>query len=331
MVNSPNDLGFVQEISNLDKIRQKAVHSKDGNDKEALTAAARQFEAIFTSMLFKSMRDSNSNFKSDLLSSQNEDFFRQMLDEQRASELSASGSLGLADMIVKQLSAGRGETPEQTGQGLSQDEFDSAMQRVMAYHREQQTGVQAGGEPQEVRLPEARQSEMARHTENPMRLADSAQSVSFKTPESFVASLKPYAEKAAQALGVDSSLLIAQAALETGWGQKVVKNARGSSHNLFNIKADRSWAENKVATQTLEYHDNTPVMEKAAFRSYRNYQDSFDDYVRFLQQNPRYSMALRNNGSDEAFIRSVHHAGYATDPHYADKVLRVKAQIEDMN
>lgn len=132
-------------------------------------------------------------------------------------------------------------------------------------------------------------------------------------------------------LGVDSSLLIAQAALETGWGQKMVKNARGNSNNLFNIKADRSWQGDKVATQTLEYHNNVPVIEKAAFRSYASIDDSFNDYVRFLENNPRYTNALDHGGSSKRFIHGIHRAGYATDPQYADKVLRVKAQIDQMN
>ncbi|WP_029836732.1 flagellar assembly peptidoglycan hydrolase FlgJ, partial [Vibrio parahaemolyticus] len=152
----------------------------------------------------------------------------------------------------------------------------------------------------------------------------------FDSPESFVNSMKPYAEKAAKALGVEPSLLLAQAALETGWGQKVVQNARGSSNNLFNIKADRSWQGDKVTTQTLEFHDNTPVKETAAFRSYSNYQDSFNDYVRFLNDNPRYETALQQRGDSESFIRGIHRAGYATDPTYADKVLQVKQKIESM-
>ncbi|WP_029831047.1 flagellar assembly peptidoglycan hydrolase FlgJ, partial [Vibrio parahaemolyticus] len=152
----------------------------------------------------------------------------------------------------------------------------------------------------------------------------------FDSPESFVNSMKPYAEKAAKALGVEPSLLLAQAALETGWGQKVVQNALGSSNNLFNIKADRSWQGDKVTTQTLEFHDNTPVKETAAFRSYSNYQDSFNDYVRFLNDNPRYETALQQRGDSESFIRGIHRAGYATDPTYADKVLQVKQKIESM-
>ncbi|MEF1307644.1 glucosaminidase domain-containing protein, partial [Vibrio owensii] len=86
----------------------------------------------------------------------------------------------------------------------------------------------------------------------------------------------------------------------------------------------------KVTTQTLEFHDNTPVKETAAFRSYSNYQDSFNDYVRFLNENPRYETALQQGGDSESFIRGIHSAGYATDPSYADKVLQVKQKIESM-
>jgi len=106
MINNSNDIGFIHDIASLDKLRKQAVGGDENSEKEALTAAARQFESIFTNMMLKSMRDANSGFKSELFNSQNEDFYRQMLDEQMTSELSSSGSLGLADMIVAQLSAG---------------------------------------------------------------------------------------------------------------------------------------------------------------------------------------------------------------------------------
>ncbi|USD40450.1 flagellar assembly peptidoglycan hydrolase FlgJ [Vibrio sp. SCSIO 43135] len=302
MINNGNDVGFVHDIASLDKLRQQAVNGEGEGEKAALTAAAKQFEAIFTSMLFKSMRDANSTFDSGLMNSQNEQFYRQMLDEQMASDMSKSGSLGLADMIVAQLSTGTINDPNAANR---EDNFEEIMDKV------------------------ARSREMRAQSGNDVTPL-AAEPTSFESPESFIASMKPYAEQAAKALGVDSSLLLAQAALETGWGQKVVKNSRGSSNNLFNIKADRSWQGDKVATQTLEYHGDTPVKEKAAFRSYQSYQDSFDDYVRFLNQNPRYSTALQNNGSSEDFIRGIHQAGYATDPKYADKVLRVKQRIDQM-
>ncbi|AYV20631.1 flagellar assembly peptidoglycan hydrolase FlgJ [Vibrio mediterranei] len=311
MIKNSNDIGFIHDISSLDKLRQKAVSGKEGDDDAALRAAARQFESIFTSMMLKSMRDANTHFESDLTNSQNGQFYRQMLDEQMSSELSANGSLGLADMIVAQLGAAR--SPEAHAAAGSEirmrnEAFDTSLNLPYDEAKARKTAKSLGLDGAPV-----------------------AQPVDFKTPQSFVESLKPYADRAAQSLGVDSSLLLAQAALETGWGQKVVNNSKGSSNNLFNIKADRSWHGDKVATQTLEYHQNVPVQERAAFRSYDSYEDSFNDYVKFLNDNPRYQSALNGNQGSERFIRDVHQAGYATDPNYADKVLRVKAQIDDMS
>lgn len=305
MIKNNNDIGFIHDIGSLDRLRQQAVNGEEGSEKEALTAAAKQFESIFTSMLFKSMRDANSSFKSDMLNSQNEQFYRQMQDDQMASELSASGSLGLADMIVAQLSAG--QASDATEDKVRSEGFDTSLERPQYSGRS------------EDKAPEVQSASAVK------------QPASFDSPESFVTSMKPYAEKAASALGVDSSLLLAQAALETGWGSKMIKNSLGNSNNLFNIKADRSWKGDKVATQTLEFHGKTAVKESASFRSYSNFEDSFNDYVKFLNENPRYETALQHQGNSENFIKGIHQAGYATDPNYADKVLRVKAKIDEMN
>ena len=251
------------------------------------------------------MRDANSSFKSDMLNSQNEQFYRQMQDDQMASELSASGSLGLADMIVAQLSAG--QASDATEDKVRSEGFDTSLERPQYSDRS------------ENKVSQVQSASAAK------------QPASFDSPESFVTSMKPYAEKAASALGVDSSLLLAQAALETGWGSKMIKNSLGNSNNLFNIKADRSWKGDKVATQTLEFHGKTAVKESASFRSYSNFEDSFNDYVKFLNENPRYETALQHQGNSENFIKGIHQAGYATDPNYADKVLRVKAKIDEMN
>ncbi|MGV2990525.1 flagellar assembly peptidoglycan hydrolase FlgJ [Vibrio sp. E150_011] len=310
MIKNPNDVGFIHDISSLDKLRQQATSGDKGDDKAALRAAATQFESIFTSMMLKSMRDANTHFESDMMNSQNEQFYRQMLDDQMASELSSSGSMGLADMIVAQLSAGQSTEDEASAGGeirMRNEAFHSTLQMPYDEAKARETATTLG-----------------------LNNRQQAQPVDFNTPEKFVESLKPYADRAAKSLGVDPSLLLAQAALETGWGKKVVSNSQGSSNNLFNIKADRSWDGDKVSTQTLEYHQNVPVQERAAFRSYRSYEDSFNDYVQFLNDNPRYQSALKRDNGSESFIRDVHQAGYATDPSYADKVLRVKAKIDNM-
>lgn len=307
MINNSNDIGFVHDIASLDKLRQNAVSGEDSDQKEALTAAAKQFESIFTTMLFKSMRDANSSFESDLMKSQNQDFYRQMLDEQMASELSATGSLGLADMIVAQLSS-----------GTKADNSELVMRNAAL--------------DTSLRLPveQSKAGAMADEALSVMAENKVESNKRFDNPEQFVQSMKPYANRAAKALGVDPSILIAQAALETGWGTKVITNSLGSSNNLFNIKADRSWKGDKVASQTLEFHNNVPVKENAAFRSYDSYEESFNDFVRFLNQNPRYETTLSQNNSSDSFIRGIHKAGYATDPNYSEKVLQVKKRIDNM-
>ena len=135
----------------------------------------------------------------------------------------------------------------------------------------------------------------------------------------------PLAEKAAGMLGVSPSVLLAQAALETGWGKFVTRDTASgkSSFNLFNIKADSRWQGDAVQVQTLEYRGGVPEKEQARFRAYEDYADSFNDYVEFLQTNPRYQQALEQAEDPGRFVRELHAAGYATDPEYATKIERI--------
>ncbi|ODP99741.1 flagellar assembly peptidoglycan hydrolase FlgJ [Salinivibrio sp. SS2] len=309
---SPVDSQFVHDISQLDSLRQKAVSGKDGDEKAALRAAAEQFESLFTQMLFKSMREANEAFESDLIDNRTSKFYEQMADEQLASELSREGSLGLADMIVQQLGSAQSGEPQTN---LKEAAFASANALPMNKDQSRQAAEQAMAEldRQSIAPPSI--------PERPIRKE------SFDSPESFVQTLTPHARRAARALGTDPAIILAQAALETGWGKKVIANARDNSHNLFNIKADKRWQGDKVATQTLEVYDGIPVQETASFRAYPSYQDSFDDFVSFLNSNPRYQQALSQSAQPEQFIRELHQAGYATDPDYSNKVLRVLEQV----
>ena len=146
----------------------------------------------------------------------------------------------------------------------------------------------------------------------------------FGSPQEFVEALWPHAQEAAAELGMDPKMLLAQAALESGWGRAMAKAADGrDSHNLFGIKADRSWQGRSIAMPTLEYEDGVAVKRRAAFRSYDSFADSFRDYVGFLKANPRYTKALENADNPQRFIASLQKAGYATDPNYARKVLSI--------
>jgi len=143
------------------------------------------------------------------------------------------------------------------------------------------------------------------------------------TPESFVSQIWHHAQKAAHELGVNVRALIAQAALETGWGQHGIRHPDGrSSHNLFGIKTS-GWNGEKVTARTHEYQQGQAHAEHADFRSYASPADSFADYVRFLKTNPRYRKALQAGNSVREFADKLQQAGYATDPHYAEKISTI--------
>ncbi len=146
----------------------------------------------------------------------------------------------------------------------------------------------------------------------------------FETRQEFVDYLRPYVEQASQALGVSPQILLAQAALETGWGARMPVDAQGdSSHNLFGIKADARWSGKAVEADTREYTEQGFHSEQARFRRYPSYAQSVQDYVAFLHENPRYQPALEHGGSDERFLQGLKSAGYATDPLYVEKVMDV--------
>ncbi len=140
----------------------------------------------------------------------------------------------------------------------------------------------------------------------------------FASRDDFIATLLPMAEAAARRIGVDPRYLVAQAALETGWGQHMPSN----SNNLFGIKA-YGWEGLSETAMTREYLNGQPVTEKARFRVYDSYEQSFHDYVSFLQGNSRYQEALNTNGDSGQFMQALQAAGYATDPHYARKVNQI--------
>jgi len=147
-----------------------------------------------------------------------------------------------------------------------------------------------------------------------------------KNREEFVFALAPLANQIANKIGVDPVEVLAQTALETGWGQKIIRSATGdNSFNLFGIKADARWSGDSVQVKTTEYFTDQPIQVNANFRRYDSYADSFDDFVAFLQSSDRYQDALASNG--QGFYRFLQAAGYATDPNYANKIESLAIQI----
>ena len=265
----------------------KTLSKKD--PEKALQQVAKQIEGIFLQMMLKSMR--KASFGNPIFGSDNSNLYRDMFDKQIALNMSEQKGIGLAESLVRQMhryipSTAADKTPAVTA---------SPAQVLPLKPLQRQT----------IAVPAA------------------TSSTSFKSPQAFVRQLWPHAQQAASELGVDPGILIAQAALETGWGKAINHDANGrSSHNLFNIKADARWHGPTVAVKTLEYDGGTARRETARFRAYDSFADSFHDYVKFLKSNQRYQSALGTNSSSE-FVKGLHAAGYATDPRYADKILSI--------
>lgn len=136
-----------------------------------------------------------------------------------------------------------------------------------------------------------------------------------------------HAAEAERATGVPAKFMLGQAALESGWGKRMIRNADGSnSNNLFGIKAGPGW-KGKVATAvTTEYVNGRPQTRVERFRAYDTPADSFKDYANMLAKNPRYEKVLASGADASAFAHGLQRAGYATDPLYAAKLTRIIKQ-----
>jgi flagellar protein FlgJ len=146
--------------------------------------------------------------------------------------------------------------------------------------------------------------------------------------EDFLRQLRPHAEQAARELGVDANALLAQAALETGWGRSVPCNANGDcSFNLFGIKAGSQWSGATVNVPTLEFEAGIPVRKVERFRAYDSPADSFRDYAALIRDSSRYANARGAGDNVEAFATALQQGGYATDPHYAQKIAAVASEV----
>lgn len=143
-------------------------------------------------------------------------------------------------------------------------------------------------------------------------------------PSEFIQELMPHAESVAKQLGVNPEVLVAQSALETGWGKHTMRHQDGSvSFSLFGIKADHRWSGDTVEVPTMEFRNGRMQQEKAHFRAYDSVGEAIQDYADFIQGNARYQDALSNSQDEVHYTKGLQEAGYATDPAYANKILNI--------
>ncbi len=313
------DPGVYTDLQSLGKL--KALASRDSD--AALKEVAQQFEQVFMHMMLKSMREANAAFaEDDPLYSSEVQFYQGMLDQQLSLDLANAQGLGLANIIVKQLSrslAPSARAEESLAASTRQVDLDARRLASQSLQVVDQLNEQLTRQRIEATTDAAETPAQAEAADGRGRVA-----MDFDSPATFVQTLMPLAQEAAEKLGVDPRVLVAQAALETGWGRSIIRDSQGnSSHNLFNIKADSRWQGQSIGVQTLEYRDGLPQPEYAQFRAYDSLAEGLDDYVQFIQTNPRYAQAREQAADPVAYLQALQQAGYATDPEYASKIERI--------
>ena len=293
------------ELGGLNDLKQMA----DKDRGKALEGAARQFESLFLQQMLKAMRSANEAFKDkdSFLHSSEIQQYQEMFDKQLSLSLTRKDSIGIADALVRQLSDDKGSPTANSG-GEPKVSIQDYVRSSVPTPSQQL--------PERVKEVKELMGESVSGGETPQTLPER-----FDSPQAFVSQLRPIAEKVSADSGVPSRVMLAQAALETGWGSQMIEGDRGeASHNLFGIKADQRWDGDSVRVDTTEYRDGVRLHERADFRAYSDYESSFRDYADFLKSSPRYEGVLEQADDPDAFAQALEDAGYATDPAYGRKI-----------
>lgn len=342
-INSNPALDTWTEMSGFQQLRAQA--RSDGG-KAALPAVARQFESIFTQMMLKSMRDANASIGEGMGDSKEGDAYRDMFDKQLSLSLAnGRNGLGIAKMLIRQLGGKPDAAPTAptaadvaAAQALSANntagkagrnvsEVMNANVRALLQLGSDADGDNAGAD----RMPSVADTRsdwrdtLDQFAQGAANVAGAAAKLlPGGDPVNFVRALAPHAVAAAKQLGVSARALLAQAALETGWGKHLPSHGDGSSSfNMFGIKAGSSWGGNKVSVPTVEYENGVAVRRRDQFRSYDSPSDSFADYARLISDSPRYARALGQGDNIAGFAHALVRGGYATDPSYAAKITTI--------
>jgi flagellar protein FlgJ len=251
-----------------------------------IRAVAQQVEALFLQMMLKSMRDASS---ADGEQESNETgMYQDMFDKQVALTLSKRQDLGIGRLFERQLGGGKTAAPA-----------PGATLPSAALSGSPASGTDPG---------------------NRSRGAGSGANLSDQAAQ-FVAQVLPTIRDAARSLGVNPLGLLAQAALETGWGQRMPRTADGrSSLNLFGVKAGGEWGGARAVADTVEISGGVATQRRTAFRAYGSIEESVNDFASLLASSPRYREAVAAGADAQAYIQGIARSGYATDPEYGDKL-----------
>ncbi|MBV8270871.1 MAG: flagellar assembly peptidoglycan hydrolase FlgJ [Cupriavidus sp.] len=322
---------FALDTQGFESLKNQARANGAGT----LQAAAKQFEAVFTQMVLKSMRDATPS--DGLFDNEQTKLYMSMMDQQLSQQLSSRG-IGLADVMVRQLARATGQPVPANMAGAGGVTAASIHDAEMAGLLDGRGATDADGPalPIGTTLPGAAWNPTAgvRQYQSQADWQGNGQSqlgqLPDDTPEhisNFVNRMAGPAMAASRASGVPAKLIVGQAALESGWGRREILNADGSTtFNVFGIKAGANWKGATTEVLTTEYVDGQPQKVRARFRAYGSYDEACNDYARLLTTNPRYAGVVAANSADEA-AHGLQRAGYATDPAYGEKLVRIMKKV----
>lgn len=302
-----------------------ANQTSNSKDPAAIDKAARNLESAFAKLLISSMRSSGLS-DDDSLFPGAAGHYRDLYDQQIARIMSEGRGLGLQAAIRHQLggetalpaSSAHSSAPSSAMYPLTDTTQPLPVRLLPLALTTSDPLPQTAAQVYAIDLPATAYERPAVCSATAARFAETRGAT---TPEEFVAAIWPHAQQAATELGIPAKTLVAQAALETGWGRKIPRQPGGSeAHNLFGIKATGRWRGESVTTTTTEFVNDVAHRETASFRAYASPADSFADYVRLLKNNPRYADTLNSSGDGKRFAQALQQAGYATDPNYAAKL-----------
>ena len=319
---------FALDVQGVSRLKFTARQDQQ----EGLKQTARQFEAMLMQMMLKGMRDTVP--ESGLLGSNQTKMYQSMMDQQWAQTMSGQG-IGIADMLIKQL--GGKDMPAVND--AAPDELQSAQALVAGIPvgvpgELKQEWLRDNTPPREAtpsgdwfKAQALVAEEADARVAAPARVAEASSLPSHV--QAFIDKVGAAAERISSVAGVSSRLIVAQAALETGWGKHEIASADGGqSHNLFNIKATSGWQGERASVMTTEYEGGEAYRMKDGFRVYDSYEQSFQDYARLLTENSRYDGVVAAQ-SDEAAAWQLQNSGYATDPQYARKLISIMSQLPE--
>ncbi len=339
--NQPSKASIYSDIHSLNSLRKQAR----SDSHTAIKNAAKEFEAFFMNMMLKSMRQASAVIGDEsMFSSEQEKMFVGMLDEQLSVDLSQKGNLGIADLLMRDLlkqsvkAEPNNDKNSQSKVSVKQSDKPKVVSSLLIESpniNTQSVAVKIERAPVPGKNSSVKQQHIVGEQPQSKLLTDLAtleptasKKSLFDNVEDFITRLFPTAKVIAQDLGVDPKILLAQAALETGWGKYIMHDELGkASYNLFGIKDGSRWQGQSVNSNTLEVEQGVVVKRQDTFRMYENFEQSFQDYVDFVKSSPRYEQAIKSVQDAKQYVRSLQQSGYATDPDYAEKIIKIYESV----